>query len=76
MARLMALKLWQSFNSKSFFFCSSVRGIPLAPNLALLEDCPEPLAPPPEALRFLATLLVSPEDCFFLLETRSWITGH
>jgi hypothetical protein len=74
MTRLMALMA--ELQLESLFFCSSVRGVPLAPNLALLEDRPEPLAPPPEALRFSATLPVSPEDCFFLLETRSWITGH
>jgi hypothetical protein len=51
----------------SFFICSSERP-PLAPNLALLEERPEPEppAPPPEALRFPATLVVSLVDFLFL----------
>jgi hypothetical protein len=57
----------------SFLCCSSERPA-LALSLALLEDRPEPPAPP-EDLRFPATLVASTED-FFLLAIRSWTAGH
>jgi hypothetical protein len=48
----------------SFLCCSSERPA-LALSLALLEDRPEPFAPP-EDLRFPTTLVASPEDLFLL----------
>jgi hypothetical protein len=61
----------------SLLLLESEREATLAPALVLaLEGRLEPLAPPPEALRFPATLVVSPDDCFFFLKTRSWTIGH